>query len=444
METVIIDTKCGKIKGRKMKDSLLFSSIPYAVTERFEAPKPVDKWELFDSTQKQVNCPQFYNYRDLKESLDDFYYKEFYFERDSDFAESPMTLTITTPVEAKNCSVIVYIHGGSFENGCIEDLPFGGCEEYAKRGIILVSVGYRLNVFGLFDSQNYMLQDQFFAIKWVYENIETFGGNKDNIVLMGQSAGAMCISDLLLYKPLKEYVKAAIIISGAGVIPRVAGPKDQKTNADFWQKVVKDAGCKNIEEAKKVDGKILWESWYKNAHEQKAPVSILEPSIDGTFISDVPQNIRKKGEDVDIPLMIGVTSQDMYPYMILDMALRMGIRNARQKRSNVYCYYFDITLPGDNYKAFHSSDLWYLFGNMDKSKRPFTQKDKDISKMMIDYVTNFVNKHDPNGEGLVKWQKITRYDHDLRLFSYGKRSTVRPFKARGKLFYNMFFDKGPF
>ena len=250
MKTVMIDTKCGKIKGKATESSYVFSSIPYAVTERFESPKAVEKWDVFDATQRQVNCPQFYNYRDLKESENEFYYNEFYYKRDSDFKESPMTLTITTPIEEKNSSVLVYFHGGSFENGCIEDLPFGGCEEYSKRGIILVSVGYRLNVFGLFDSQNYMLQDQFFAIKWIYENIEDFGGNKENIVLMGQSAGGMCISDLLLYKPLKDYVKAAIIISGAGVIPRFAGPKDQTSNAEFWQKVIEDAGCKNKQEAK--------------------------------------------------------------------------------------------------------------------------------------------------------------------------------------------------
>ncbi len=444
MENIILTTKCGKIKGTQTENACIFSSVPYAQTKRFEKPQPMDKWDLFDATKRQVNCFQRFSFRDKTKSSKDFYYNEFYFDRDSDFAETPMTLTIITPLKPQNCSVIVYLHGGSFENGCINDLPFGSSEEYAKRNIILVSVGYRLNVFGLFDSQNFMLQDQMFALKWVKENIEDFGGNKDNVVIMGQSAGAMCISDLLLYPLLKDYVKGAILISGAGIIPRFVGPHKSKDNAWFWQKVIEDAGCTTVEEAKCIDSRLLWESWYKNAHKQKIPMHLYAPSIDGEIISDVPQNIIKRHQDVDIPLLIGVTSQDMFPYMIFDMALNMGKRNSDLNRSAVYCYYFDITLPGDNYKAFHGCDLWYLFGNMDKSKRPFTSKDHEISKMMIDYVANFTEKQNPNGVGLPQWDNISKDNHNFRLFSYGDILTIKPVLARGKLLYNMAFDRGPF
>lgn len=444
MNTKIINTRLGKIKGYQSDNACFFSSVPYAITERFEDPRPVKKWEMFDATQKQVNCFQRFAFRDINKESNDFYYKEFYFSRQSDFAESPMTLSIITPLNPDNCSVIVYLHGGSFENGCIEDLPFGNTEEYAKRNIIFVSVGYRLNVFGLFDSQNYMLKDQIFALKWVNENIADFGGNKDNIVIMGQSAGAMCISDLLLYQPLKKYVKAAIMISGAGIIPRFVGPHTQQENAYFWKKIIEDIGCKSIEEAKQVDAKTLWDSWYKNAHKTKIAMHLYAPSVDGTIISDIPQNIIKRREDVDIPLLIGVTSQDMFPYMIFDMALNVGKRNYDLKRSPVYCYYFDITLPGNNYKAFHGCDLWYLFGNMDKSKRPFTEKDRQISKMMIDYIANFTERKDPNGVNVPQWDPITKDNHDFRLISYNEKMTVKPVIARGKLLYNMAFDKGPF
>lgn len=443
MKYCYVDTACGRVKGIEEEKVLAFHSIPYAITERFEDPKAVEPWEEYDATRKQSNCYQRFAYVDESVEDNNFYYREFDYMRDSDWVESPMTLSIRTPKKAEKCPVVIYFHGGSFDNGCIDDEPFGSTTEYADRGIIFISAGYRLNVFGLYGSNNYGLKDQAFAINWVRDNIAAFGGNPDHIVLMGQSAGAMCVSDLLLDKRLEGTVKAAVLMSGAGLIPKFAGPAPREQNAQFWQAVREKAGCQNDEELKKVDPQILWQAWY----DCKATVASIQngvPAIDGEVVTDYPRAIAKRNEDLNIPLLVGVTSQDMFPFMIFDLAYNVSMSHVRRKRKPVWGYYFDVALPGDSYKAFHGSDLWYMFGGMEKSWRPFDDQDRSISKTMIDYTCNFIKNYDPNGEGLVKWSPISRLNRRFRLFSRRKNTTITPAVARGKLFHSFLFDKGPF
>ena len=137
-------------------------------------------------------------------------------------------------------------HAYRHETGAVGELPWGGCTEYARRGVILVSVGYRLNVFHLFRSQNYGLHDQLAAIRWVREHIAAFGGDPGRITLMGQSAGAMSIMDLCYSDALQGVVRGAILMSGAGLVPAPTGPWTEEQDRDevaqaVW-KVSKDWG----------------------------------------------------------------------------------------------------------------------------------------------------------------------------------------------------------
>jgi para-nitrobenzyl esterase len=442
MKDCYVETRFGRIKGKETNRAREFHSIPYAVTERFESPREVPFWGEFDATAKQVNCHQRFEYVD-EAAEDGFYYREFDYMRDSDWAESPMTLSILTPRKPGKCPVVMFVHGGGFENGCIDDEPFGSSHEYTDRGIIQVSVGYRLNVFGLYGSANYGLQDLEYAIHWLHDTIEAFGGDPDHIVLMGQSAGAMCIADLLLDNRLTGLIKAAIMMSGAGLIPKFAGPAPKEQNEPFWNEVREKCGCQTDEQLKKVDAYQLWQAWHDCRLASKS-LQIGVPAIDGTIVRDYPHEIARRNEDVNVPLLIGVTSQDMFPFMIFELAYGLALNHARRELNPLYGYYFDVTPPGNSYKAFHAVDLWYMFGNMEKSWRPFSQEDRDISTMMIDYTANFIKTGNPNGEGLKRWPAFSLMHRRFRLFSRRRQTLITPVFARGKLLRSFLFDRGPF
>ena len=427
----IIDTKVGKIKGYYKDDNRIeYNGIPYAITNRFELPKPYIIDGIYDTKNPVLDCVQYGTYNDNSE---EFYEKEFRRGLTFNYVESPMTLSIITPIEAKNSSVLIFIHGGGFENGMVNEYPFGGSNEYAKRNIILVSIGYRLNVLSLYRNLNLGLHDQLFAINWVYQNIEAFGGNKDNITIMGQSAGAMSITDLLYTKKLDGIVKSAIMVSGGGMIPSMLGPLTKEKFKPFWDDVDKNAGIMDPRELKTIDMERLWRAWYDRSR-NKWGFRTVQPGIDGEIIKDKPQKLFKNKEELDIPIMLGVTSQDFIAPIIYHLALNWAKDNDKKKKSNVYCYFFDRALPGDNYKAFHASDLWYLFGNMDKSFRPFDEIDNKLKDTMIDYVANFINYHNPNGVGLNEWMPTTRKFRQFKYFSgRDDDSYIKPIKAKKKV-----------
>ena len=139
-------------------------------------------------------------------------------------------------------------------------------------------------------------------------------------------------------------------------------------------------------------------------------------------------------------MMVGVTSQDFLPPILFGMALRLGRSAARLGHAPVYGYFFDRALPGGRYKAFHASDLWYVFGNMDRSWRPFEATDYALSKKMIDAVACFCRTGEP-GDPL--WKPITARKGQFRLYDGRADRMVTPGFCRKKLFHTVFKDPGP-
>ena len=195
MENCRIVTKIGEVIGRIEGDFRIFRGIPYAVCERFGYPKEVPYRGVFDATKTEKDCYQYSAFRDESEGPDSFYHKEFRSDRTFSYTEHEMCLNIITRKKAENDPVLVFIHGGGFETGTIGELPYGDTTEYAKRGIVFVSLGYRLNVFSLYEGNNFGFYDLEAGIRFVHDHIRDFGGDPSRIVLIGQSAGAMAIMD---------------------------------------------------------------------------------------------------------------------------------------------------------------------------------------------------------------------------------------------------------
>ncbi len=438
MNKVTIETGLGRVTGSVENGIRIFRGIPFAVTERFELPKPCPKWEEFDATEKETDCYQYASFRQETS----FYYKEFREGWEFKYAESPMTLNVIADEKAEKQPVLVFIHGGGFETGNVGEMPYGITTEYAKHGIVYVSLGHRLNVFSLYETGNYGLHDMVFGLRWVYEHIADFGGDPERITVMGQSAGAMSIMDLIYTKTLQGIVKGAVLMSGAGMVPKLAKPSTKEEFAPFWAKVRERAGAKTEEKFKTLPPDVIWNAWYEESR-ANGSFSVLQPGIDGTIIPKLPQEVAKEGSYLDIPMIVGITSQDFMPYLIYEMASGWAKLHVKRGGAPVYGYMFDRALPGNSFKAFHAADLWYMCGNMDKSWRPFEETDKKLKDQMIAYTANFVKKADPNGEGLPAWAPVSKTNKNFRLFDGVSDGMIKPMQCRKKLYHSFLKDKGP-
>ena len=442
-DEVLLDTLCGKIRGTLLGEAAFFRGIPYAETPRFQKPTPIRHWDgVLDATKQEQDCWQYGAFRNEVQDADNFYYREFRSERQFAYGESPMTLNIIAPRDAANCPVIVFIHGGGHETGTVGELPYGTSTEYAKRGILLVSVGYRLNVFSLYRSRNFGLHDQLAAVLWVHEFISAFGGDPERIILMGQSAGAMSITDLCLNQKLKGIVKGAVLMSGGGAVPGIVGPWTAKQSAAFWDKVQSRAGASSEAEMLALPPEQLWNAWYAVSRENRS-FHLQQPGIDEEIIPDLPQKVLRRDGELDIPMIFGVTAQDFLPVVLYEMALSWGLRSSRKGKSPVYGYLFRRTPPGGDYRAFHAVDLWYLFGNMDKCWRPFGDDDRALSARMIDYVSAFARTGDPNAAGLPQWLPISPAHRDFLCFDVDTEGSLSPAQCRKLVWHTALKDPGP-
>jgi carboxylesterase type B len=139
-------------------------------------------------------------------------------------------------------------------------------------------------------------------------------------------------------------------------------------------------------------------------------------------------------------MMVGITSQDMMPMFIYGMALHFGLQMARLGHQPVYGYLFDRKLPGGKYNAFHGSDLWYMFGNLDRSTRPFEDVDHQLSKEMMDNVAAFCKTGVPAD---TNWLPITSKQKGFRHYDGISKGLAMPAYIRKKMRETLFKNPGP-
>ena len=172
------------------------------------------KGDLFTSGTVSVSDDEEYNETKY------FYYNEFRKGETYTYDEDCLFLNIWTPEKAENCPVLVYIHGGSFVKGSNSDPAIDG-EAYTRRGIIMVSINYRLGPFaspyGDGYTGNLALTDQLTALRWIRDNIEDYGGDPQAITVMGESAGAISVQNLLISPWLRRGLSREPSCSAAAV-----------------------------------------------------------------------------------------------------------------------------------------------------------------------------------------------------------------------------------
>ena len=402
----IVNTPCGPVRGcaGRVPGTLAFKGIRYAAAGRWEYPKLVTGWDgVYDATAYghcSYQARAFYNEEENLKKY--FYYNEFRKGETYSYSDDCLFLNIFTPdtaTEGQKLPVLVYIHGGGFTGGCGHEKHFDG-PVWPLHGVIGVTLNYRLGPMGFLclpelekeagHTGNYGLYDQLTALQWVRGNIAAFGGDPNNITVMGQSAGAMSVQ-LLCQSPLaRGLFHRAVLSSGCGLV-NMMSPSTEKSGA-FWREVMTRCGCATPEALRELPAEILFAQWQMAKKEVKGGGMATFPVKDGLFVAD-------DKTPMDIPYMAGSTSHDMAPPILYAMT-----RKYMTARNPGYTWFFDRMLPGDHNGAWHSADLWYWFGTLDNCWRPMEQKDRALSDAMVKYLCSFAATGDPNCEGLPKWE----------------------------------------
>lgn len=432
-----VKTKYGIIQGVVENGYTIFKGIPYAKPPigelRFKPPQEPESWNgVFYADTFPPACMQ------TPPPEDDFYYKEF--NTPVNFNEDSLYLNVWTPAKsaADMLPVAVWLYGGALLSGYCAEKEFDGAE-YAKRGVILVTVNYRLGLFGFMchpwlaeenngHCGNYGVLDQLAALKWVEENIKIFGGDPDNITLFGQSSGSLTSQTLMLSPLSKGLFNKCILQSGAGYDNGFCKNRKKEEYYDIGEKAVELSGVKSLAELRKVPADRLLEI----SNELIGYACSLdkglgyEPVIDNYLLVGDSEHNLKVGNFPDIPIILGSTANDICTpegktIPMEESRLHNGCINWCKHQIELgytpsYVYYFDHKLPGDDSGAFHSSELWYMFGTLDRCWRPFTDNDRRLSEKMLDYWCNFIKTGNPNGDGLEEWTAWDIENKSVMLF----------------------------
>ncbi|HLN99470.1 MAG TPA: carboxylesterase family protein [Pyrinomonadaceae bacterium] len=452
-----VQVKGGRLQGTTEDGLRVYRGIPYAAPPvgdlRWRAPQPAAKWEgvraadQFGRACIQTNAA----IADLPAP-----------------SENCLYLNVWTPANAARdkLSVLFWIHGGGFVAGAPAEKLYHG-EWLAKQGVVVVSIAYRLGVFGFLAhpelsaesphhaSGNYGILDMIAGLQWVQTNISAFGGDPKKVTIQGESAGGAAVSILCASPLAKGLFRGAIAESGGSFGPVRADASfgeseplssSEKRTVDWMSSV----GVSNIAELRKIPAEKL---------QTMIPRQFgwARPNTDGWVIPGDQYKLYESGQYNDVPVLTGYNSdegalfgspksQEAYVESVREryhhfadkilaaypggetFAEKWTARNlmrdsafgwnawtwarlqTKTGKSSVFLYYFDEKAelpPGAEpgaYGARHASELPYVFRQLTEHGRPAsTPKDEALSDTMRTYWTNFAKTGDPNGAGLAEW-----------------------------------------
>ncbi len=421
----------GQIQGVLTDSSevMVYKGIPYAAAPvgelRWKAPQPVTPWEGVKI------CDTFGNIAYQPGSGEGtFYYNEFYWKDKTTMSEDCLFLNVYAPAatiadtDAK-LPVAMWIHGGAFMNGYGSEITMDG-DAWAKRGVILVTINYRLGLLGFLShpelsaeqggvSGNYGMMDQVAALKWITENIEQFGGDPDNITVFGQSAGAMSVKNLVASPEAVPMIAKAIIQSGGGYSPRggaIGSPDSQKRSDETGKDLMDYYGATDLQQMRAIPSDEILGVADKYSQKTGRWV-MLSPHQQPDLLPKSFDAAVTDNTVADIPYMIGFNAQDMGGLGGDAVNLFCEMREANGSFP-AYQYFFSRNLPGDDDDpetdsgAFHSAELWYTFHTLKNSWRPFTQADYDLSNEMVNAWTSFCKTGNPGWDAYTKANPFIR------------------------------------
>ena len=473
----VVRIESGKVKG--VADSSgppieIFRGIPFAAPPvgdlRWREPQPVAQWSgIREAMHFGPRCMQQPLFSDMM-------------FRSPAPSEDCLYLNVWTPAKLNRAPqhklpVLVYVYGGGFLAGDSSEKRYDGAA-LARRGIVVVTVNYRLGVFGFFShpeltassphhsSGNYGLLDQAAALAWVKRNITAFGGNPSHITIGGESAGSISVSVLMASPLSRDKIAGAIGESGAmmdGLTPASLAEAEGK-GAAFAQSV----GAPTLAALRAIPADKLLAAQAGNKDVPPRPV------IDGYFLTEAPADTFASGRAAHVPLLVGSNSQEgpgsaifgqgaptianyragitrlfgdkaaavfaLYPARtdaevlpaatalasdaFLGLATWKWFDLQRRTGAPTYYYYYSHVRPPmiadtsgqpPQWGAVHSAEIEYALGNLDANPLyRWTADDRKVSSTMSAYFANFIKTGDPNGKGLPFWPKASSDPRSIR------------------------------
>jgi para-nitrobenzyl esterase len=419
-----VRTDRGKVHGKLSADGQIrvFLGIPYAAPPvgplRWRPPQPVTKWSgVREATQFGYRCMQPYIFHDMR-------------FRDPGESENCLTLNVWTPAKNKHAKlpVMVWIYGGGYVAGTTSE-PRQDGTHLAHKGVVVVSMNYRLGLFGFLAlpgmaaesahhaAGNYGLMDQTAALQWVKRNISRFGGNPKNVTIFGESAGSFSVSAQMA-SPLAQGLFVHAIGESGGAFYNGGlsfAPLARSEKADSsWAKTT--FGTSDLADLRAMSAQELMQKM-ADSH---GP-SPIRPNIDGYFLPQSVPQIYAEGKQAHIPVLAGWNRDEpsalainapnpptpasfremaekefgpkadeflrLYPATTEAQTIRSDIdftgdrfivfstwawleAQVKTGEKPVYRYHFERPSPADKFHpagsgAFHSDEIEYVFGTLD-------------------------------------------------------------------------------
>uniref|UniRef100_H0VU94 Carboxylic ester hydrolase n=1 Tax=Cavia porcellus TaxID=10141 RepID=H0VU94_CAVPO len=478
----VVDTKYGKVLGKYERVEgfaqpvAVFLGVPFAKPPigslRFAPPQPPESWNYVkNTTSYPPMCSQ------LK--MGEIFETDLVSMRkiSVSISEDCLYLNIYTPVDATRKSslpVMVWIHGGALLVGGAS--PYGGLVLSALENVVVVSIQYRLGIWGFFSTGdehsrgNWGHLDQVAALHWVQDNIANFGGNPDSVTIFGESAGSQSVSVLVLSPLAKNLFHKAISESGVALLPGLLS-KDMKPLA---KKIAVAAGCKTTSSAvmvhclrQKTEDELL-EVTKNLVGASILNYPVVPTVVDGVLPPKAPEEILQEFGWI-LPMVLGNPVPEgkldqktatsllwkLYPFanvaeeltavatekylgktddlvkkreLFLDLMgdLMFGVpsvivaRGHRDAGAPTYMYEFQYRpifssdLKPKTVIGDHGDEVFSVLGTP-LVKEGASEEEINLSKMVMKFWANFARTGNPNGEGLPYWPEYDQKEGYLQI-----------------------------
>lgn len=452
-------TDSGLVRGVAEKDLTVYRGIPFAAPPvgdlRWRPPQPAAKWDGVRDAVKFAPDPYQGN-------------------GSGNVSEDCLYLNVWTPAKSadERLPVLVWIYGGGFAGGSTST-PVHNGEHLARKGLVLVSINYRVGTLGFLAhpelsaesprkvSGNYGLLDLIAGLKWVQQNIARFGGDPNRVTIFGESAGGIAVSMLCASPEAKGLFRGAISQSGGSfgpTRPTTYPGENMKTLAQAEQEglaFAKSAGVASVAELRRlapgdlprgrgwpiVDGWVIPDDQYKLyeagryndvdilvGYNSDEGLSFARERTPAEFVANVEKRYGPFAEKLLKAYPVG---EDRVPKTARDLmrdaafgwqTWAWATLQARTGKSKVFYYYFDQHpsraegSPQADHGMAHGVDVPYVFQTLDRNKPGLTPGDLAISETVATYWANFAKRGDPNGPGLPAWPRFTGKDGEVMYF----------------------------